>query len=289
MVASSRGSVPINPDRVRRLMDYGLTEYQARVYLTLLELGTATASRVPALSRVPRTRIYATVQQLHAKGLVHILPERPLRYRAVPFGAYLRVLAEEHRNRARDIEASLDVLAKDFPVASKGAAEAHGRFEALYGRRNVRDRIAEMYADAERKIIAIGSTHSPGRILRAFAPELADRRRVGVQIELAFYLTPENADHVRALSRYGDIRTVDFFLPVCRHGVDDEEFLMNHPIPDDESSSRGEDIAIWTDDPAIAGAMTQMAEILWKMGTPLDRDRPQKDGPRARLTPSEGS
>jgi hypothetical protein len=44
---------------------------------------------------------------------------------------------------------------------------------------------------------------------------------------------------------------------------------MTHPIPDDGSTSRGEDIAIWTDDPAIAGALAQMAGLLWEMGKPI--------------------
>ena len=89
--------MPINPDRVRKLMDHGLTEYQARAYLTLLDLGTGTASQVPPMSKVPRTRIYSTMQQLHEKGLVQILPETPLRYKAVPFAAYLRTLADDSR------------------------------------------------------------------------------------------------------------------------------------------------------------------------------------------------
>src|SRR3977135_520821 len=83
--SSSKHFVPINQERVRKLMEHGLTEYQARAYLTLLDLGAATASQVSPLSKVPRTRIYATMQQLHQKGLVQILPETPLRYEPVAF------------------------------------------------------------------------------------------------------------------------------------------------------------------------------------------------------------
>ena len=36
---------------------------------------------------------------------------------------------------------------------------------------------------------------------------------------------------------------------------------------DDDSSYRGEDIAIWTNDEAIAGAMHAMAEKIWSTGT----------------------
>src|SRR5207245_7041665 len=49
-----RVAVPINQDRLRKMADHGLTEYQARVYLTLLDLGSATASQISPLSKVPR-------------------------------------------------------------------------------------------------------------------------------------------------------------------------------------------------------------------------------------------
>src|SRR5207245_400941 len=86
-------AVPINQDRLRKMADHGLTEYQARVYLTLLDLGSATASQISPLSKVPRTRIYAAMQQLHEKGLVQILPETPCRQRPRPTGRGARDIA----------------------------------------------------------------------------------------------------------------------------------------------------------------------------------------------------
>src|SRR2546425_9589552 len=84
--------VPINQDRLRKMTDHGLTEYQARVHLTLLDLGPATASQISPLSKVPRTRIYATMQQLHEKGLVQVLSETALPHNAVPVATYLSTL-----------------------------------------------------------------------------------------------------------------------------------------------------------------------------------------------------
>lgn len=260
---------PVNQDRVQKLKDFGLTDYQARVYLALLDLGTATASQIPASSRVPRTRIYATMQQLHAKGLVQILPEKPLRYKAVPFARYLKTLAEDYRARALQLSENADVLAREFAVSPLETPEQRGRFEALYGRRNVRDKILEMYKHAENEIIGIGSTHSPGRIARGLGPDLEEKAASGVSVKFAFFIGPGNEADVRTLSRYAEVRHIDFFTPVTRHGVDGREFLMSHPIPDDDSPLRGDDIAIWTDDPAIASAMAQMAERIWAMGKPV--------------------
>ncbi len=288
MHALSEGKrTTVSQERIDKLTAFGLTTYEARVYLALLNLGTAAVAQIPAISRVPRTRIYATMQQLHRKGLVQILPEKPLRYKAAPLSGYLRNLAEDYRRKANQLSANASALAREFAANPREAEDARGRFEAIYGRRNVRDRLLEMVQGAETSIVAIGSMHSPARIVRGLGVDLEEKAAEGVKIKMAFFLNAGNAAAVRTLSRYSAVRHIDFFTPVCRHGVDGKQFLMSHPIPDDDSALRGEDIAIWTDDPAIADAMAQSAERIWEMGKPAGT-RIRKAGlerPRRRLTP----
>src|SRR3972149_6880047 len=247
-------SVTVNTDRIRKLRDFGLTEYQARVYLALLDLGPATASQIPAISRVPRTRIYATMQQLHEKGLVEIVPETPLKYVPVPFGDFVAHRAQEHRERAEGLETSLPALATEFAVTGGEKVEEAGRFEAVYGRRNARERLIKMYSMAKGQAYGIGTTKSPGRILRAFGSLLIEKAKEGVALKYAFPVTDENRKDVEGLEKYAEVRNIDFSMPVFMHVVDRKEFLMSHPIPDDDSYSRGDDIAIWTNDTAIADA-----------------------------------
>src|SRR2546427_4722311 len=274
------GSVPINQDRLRKMTDHGLTEYQARVYLTLLDLGSATASQISPLSKVPRTRIYATMQQLHEKGLVQILPETPLRYKAVPFATHLQTLADDMRSRAKQMDTGLEGLAREFAINAQREPESRGRFEAIYGRKNVRERLLKMYDGATREGTGIGTAKGPGRILGAFMPNLADKAKRGVRLKYAFCFTPDNRGDVTALLKIAEVRHIDFMMPVYMHVFDGKQFLMSHPIPDDDSSYRGDDIAIWTDDLAIADAMSEMAERIWEMGTPaaelLEQDRGAK-------------
>ena len=259
--------MPVNPERLRKLREFGLTEYQARAYLALLDLGTATASQVPAISRVPRTRIYATMQQLHGKGLVEIIPETPLKYKPVPFSNFLAKRATEQRERAENLEASIAQLGQEFAIIGGQVVEEAGRFEAVYGRRNARERLIKMYSEAKREAYGIGTTKSPGRIMKAFGSILQEKVKDGVALHYAFPVTEGNWKDVGALEKVAEVRNIDFLMPVYMHVVDRREFLMSHPIPDDDSSYRGEDIAIWTNDEAIAGAMHAMAEKIWSTGT----------------------
>ncbi len=258
----------VTAERVKRMMDLGLTEYQARTYLALLELGSAHASQVPSLSRVPRTRVYATMKQLHEKGLVEIIPETPLRYRPVPFQRFLQQEARQLREEARRLEERAPELAKEFGVRAEAAVEERGRFEAIYGRRNVRERLMKMYEETGEEILGVGTAQSPSRIVKSAIHTLEEKAGQGVRIRYAFPVNAANREHVEVLARQARIRAIEFHLPIYFYVFDMRQVLFNHPIPDDDSFYRGDDIAIWTDDTGIARAMHTIAEHIWEEGTP---------------------
>jgi len=70
-------------DVVKKLQGIGLTEYEARVYLSLLNTHLNTASKVSEKSSVPRTKIYAVLESLSAKGWVKIYSGVPLLFKAM--------------------------------------------------------------------------------------------------------------------------------------------------------------------------------------------------------------
>jgi len=67
---------------VEKLERIGLTEYEAKAYLALLEAHLNTATKVSQKSGVPRTRIYSVLQALALKGWVRIYSGVPLLFKA---------------------------------------------------------------------------------------------------------------------------------------------------------------------------------------------------------------
>lgn len=259
-------SMPINEDRLRKIQNLGLTEYQARIYLTLLDLGEAIASQLPSLSRVPRTRTYSTMNQLHEKGLVEIIPEKPTKYVPVPIEAYIEKVAERKRLEASELETNVDDYALEFAIAPTVEVEKAGKFEAIYGRRNVRERLSKMYDSAKKEIILVGTWASPTRLVRARLPWIEEKSKEGLVLKYAFPVDSTTMDDVKVLEGLTDVRTIDMNLPIYFMIKDSEELLLCHPIPNDEVVHRGDDIAIWTDDGGIVAAMAAIAESIWNQG-----------------------
>jgi sugar-specific transcriptional regulator TrmB/predicted hydrocarbon binding protein len=246
-------------ERLKKLEDFGLTEYQARVYLALLEFDVATAGQIPSASKVPRTKIYGIMRQLHDKGLVQIVPETPLKYRAVPFDLFLEKQIKDMREKAEELDANKDLLSKEFTIGHK-KPEKQGKFEVLYGRRNVRDRLNKIYSSAKKEILSIGTSNSPARIVNTTLWFIEDKKKEGLMIRYAFPVNAGNKDKVEKIASFAEIRHIDRNPPMHFVVVDMKECMLIHRVPDDADPVRGDDVAIWTDDEAIVNAMQEIAE-----------------------------
>lgn len=252
---------------LQRLMQYGLTEYEARTYLSLLGAGPATARDLANVSRVPRTKIYGVLDELHAKGLVQLLPERPKRYEAVTVDRYLAQFEQDIHARLERLRADRAVFAQEFqrPVQQRDRA---GGFNVVKGRKNVVGRLLEMVQRAQRDVLVSGSAALPARLLYHL-PELEGLAKRGVRVRLQCALEPGNEGPLSQLRSLVDVRGAR--LPSAGSGtvvVDGKESLMCHFVPDDEHLFKGDDVGIWSDDPAIVADIARTLEQQWEQAAP---------------------
>ncbi len=70
----------ISQDARKVLKELGLTDYETRSYLALLERGVLTASQVSEEAEVPYSKIYETLTSLEKKGWIETEHGRPARY-----------------------------------------------------------------------------------------------------------------------------------------------------------------------------------------------------------------
>jgi len=70
----------ITQDARRVLRELGLTDYETRAYLALIERGVLTASQVSDSSGVPYSKVYETLTSLERKGWIETEQVRPGRY-----------------------------------------------------------------------------------------------------------------------------------------------------------------------------------------------------------------
>ncbi len=99
-------------DLVAGLQGFGLTEYESRVYFSLLSNGACTVNQIQYASGVPRTKVYQVAQQLTRKGLLReVEGVKPSKFEAQPPEVLQSILVEKER-KVRSLRKSMVALRK---------------------------------------------------------------------------------------------------------------------------------------------------------------------------------
>jgi len=69
---------------LKRLMEFGLNEREARLYACLLKTGASTVAKLTKSLGTYRVDVHGTLESVIDKGLVEALLDAPLMYVAVP-------------------------------------------------------------------------------------------------------------------------------------------------------------------------------------------------------------
>src|SRR5579884_4176817 len=85
----------------------GLTEYGAKAYVALVQLGPSGAADVASAGPIPRTKVYAVLGDLARRGWIESEGGRPRRWRALPPRECVR---RERERMDAALEAALPAL-----------------------------------------------------------------------------------------------------------------------------------------------------------------------------------
>src|SRR3989337_1255959 len=69
---------------LNKLKDFGLNNYESKVWAALLSRGVSTAGELSDIANVPRSRSYDVLESLEKKGFVVMKLGKPIKYIAVP-------------------------------------------------------------------------------------------------------------------------------------------------------------------------------------------------------------
>ncbi len=88
-------------DSVKKLSEFGLTPYEAKVYLAAAKLGPTSASNISKIARIRREEVYRTLPKLEKAGLIDRVLGRPVKIRAMPIKDALTFLINRKEEQAK--------------------------------------------------------------------------------------------------------------------------------------------------------------------------------------------
>lgn len=108
-----------NSPLVKNLIEYGLSDKEAKTYLALLKLEVATVNEIAQVTGINRSSAYVVLGALKEKGLVNISIDKKIqRYVATTPEALLQV-AENKARRQREIKEKIDAIVPELKALHK--------------------------------------------------------------------------------------------------------------------------------------------------------------------------
>jgi sugar-specific transcriptional regulator TrmB len=238
------------------LLELGLNNYEAKVYLTLVEEGVSTAKNVSDITGIPYGKVYEIITSLCAKGFSMTLPTKPMKCKALSPCDILKKVKEKEMEKFDSLEELFNRELVPVYAQSKRFDEPRGIMWLVNGRANICKKIEALIIGAKRSALFFTTENGLKRL--AFQKNLLkDAHDRGVDIRIITKKTKGNAEDCELLG-FCSIVHSDNPMTNCVASFDSSESIVIDPIPDDDNVMRGRDIGMWITSKSFTGLMESL-------------------------------
>ncbi len=183
------------------LIDFGLSEKEAKVYIALLELEISPVNEIAKKAEINRSTVYVTLNSLIGRGLVSITENKNVQqYSAVSPEAILRE-AEARAQKYEIIRSNIEKIIPEMKALHKDTKQKP-MVKVFEGKESMITSLAETLSSKEKLVRICSSAKMLFEIIPEFLPIYAEKRvALGVEIKAIFPLTKETKDLVLILPK----------------------------------------------------------------------------------------
>jgi sugar-specific transcriptional regulator TrmB len=254
----------------------GLTEYESRVFESLVLLGPSRVKEIVHHSKVPRNKVYEVLPRLAKRNLIAMLPVSPTQYKVADL-SMLDSLIEERKRSLQTLEKGLEALKHDMTHQDKEYREF---FWVIKSQRAIQEKLRVENEKARKEILSV---HSLSQHLPANLRSIRVAVQSGVVVRFICILNEKNMENVLRWQEAGaDIRIYNaerFGMPMPRFSIFDKN-SVRLTIGNPEIKDPDEYLSLWTESPALAQLFRNYFLTLWESSIPLKKALRQ--GPAAR-------
>jgi len=249
----------VSEDAKKVLHEVGLTEYETKAYLILLERGVLTASEVSEHGGIPYSKVYETLNSLERKGWVEVERGRPSRYfPKAPSEALdaARLQLEDMVNGWKRI-----VMGELQPLYEKRELLEKPDIWILRGEFSILAKLREMLDVAKNELMIAVPSFAKG-FVDASVSALGQVRDSGVRVQIMM----TEGDYIKKVSKVGEARVRDnlFGGGVI---VDGKEALLFLGEADKKRSYSGL-LVIWSNHIGLVKFAREYFQLLWDTAKP---------------------
>ena len=247
------------------LVEHGVPEKAARVYLAACRAGPQTASELARISAVNRVEAYRFIKQLTDEGMLRAATSRPQRFSALSPDALIDRWIHRASERLRSLERDREKILSSWEEQRTEFDDGDPRkFAVLEGRETIRRFLAKRIGAAERQILLSATGLSlPGLIDSGLDRALRKAGARGVKVRLVTEVYPTTLVEAKHLSAFTELRHSNG--PVMNRAVifDRLGALVYVSSEDGLGRSGEEQVALWSSAPMFVRLARGYHRRLW--------------------------
>jgi sugar-specific transcriptional regulator TrmB len=247
------------------LIDLGLTNVQARVYLALVKSGPSKITGISNISKVARPEIYRNLSKLQKLGLVERIIETPLKYRAVPINEGISLLLQTKTRQYEKVRSEAKILLSTVKMEKPKKKQIEPPQFVLIPKRTVIERIRTAIENAQLSIDLVLSwkRFSQG-IAGVFAESIETAWAKNVKIRFIIESPPESKTEKQLIQFCREkpstqVRFISHY-PKATFGIYDKKEI--YLIAKSKTGLPGSP-ALCSNNQRLTSAMEDYFEILW--------------------------
>jgi sugar-specific transcriptional regulator TrmB len=240
----------------------GLTGYEIRVYLSLLETGAMTAADISKRSGVPYSKIYEVLNTLEEKGWLESDSSRPQKFFPKSPSTALEAMRMRHENNFRDSQST--IVNELMPMYTKSGMKERPEIWVARGIFNIAAKVNEIVQNSQQELL-VALPFVAENVAKPIQPILRMLHEKGVRINIlaSAKLNPET---LKALSRVAEVRLKDGLFGGGVIGDGKHVVILLGEGTGENGSF--EPIAIWADHAGLAGFAKGYFQYLWEDTSP---------------------
>ena len=259
----------MSSDLLDALVELGLTNSEAKVYLAAARLGAATTSEISATAEKERSNTHHLLQRLEQLGLVDPTLDSPTRFKPVEPKEALDHLFELQKVRIKKLEEMKSSTLTSLAPASIGTPLNKETFSVVKGRVRTYLRVMGILPTCNSEVSMLMSPNGLIRLsrFRNFVQLVNQKSKEGVRFRVVTEITRLNAEYARILGEVAEVRHVrnqttnasiyDMKLGSVALSINDalEEDIAEH-------------VALWSNGASFVKMLTSLFDSAWFLAAP---------------------
>jgi len=136
----------------KKLVEYGLTKTEARIYVLLAKKGSTKAKDIISYLKSSKQQVYPALKNLQNKGIVYATLEYPAKFSAIPFEKAIDLFSKAKMEEAKGIQKNKSMLLSDWQTVSmRKIDDPTAKFAVIEGRKYLYSKIQQMLQETKKQ------------------------------------------------------------------------------------------------------------------------------------------